>query len=76
MILSILVSSSEISTISRHCILVYQYPTDVVSSPTSISETGNQELETRIYEEQLKGMYIGSVWNKDVSRTSNVSLYI
>lgn len=54
MILSILVPSSEISSISRRCILVYQYPTNVVSSPTSISETGNQELETRFYEEQMK----------------------
>lgn len=33
---------------------LYQYPADVVSSPTSISETGNEELETRIHEEQLK----------------------
>ena len=54
MILSILVPSSEIASIFRYCILVYQYPTNVASSPTTISETGNQELETRFYEEQLK----------------------
>ena len=54
MILSILVPSSEIASIFRYCILVYQYPTNVASSPTIISETGNQELETRFYEEQLK----------------------
>lgn len=56
MTLSILVPSSEISTISRHCILnlFYQYPIDTVSSPISIPETGNQDPETSFHEEQLK----------------------
>ena len=56
MTLSILVLSSEICTISRHCTLnlFYQYPIDTVSSPISIPGTGNQDLETSFHEEQLK----------------------